>query len=47
MVKKMFIEITLCNLMTYVFKGHVTFVKIYMMKLNVSILNKLKIMSFL
>ena len=27
MVKKMFIEFKLCNLMTYVFKGHVRFVK--------------------
>ena len=29
MVKKMFIEIKLCNLMTYGFKGHVKFVEIY------------------
>ena len=36
MVKKMFIEIRLCNL-TYVFKGHV----------NVLILNGLKIIGFL
>ena len=28
----MFIEIRLCNLMTYVFKGCVKFVKIYMVK---------------
>ena len=27
-VKKMFTEIRLCNVMTYVFKGHVIFVKI-------------------
>ena len=47
MVKKMFIEIRLCNLMTYVFKGHVKFVKIYMAKFNVSILKRLKVMSFL
>ena len=46
MVKKMFIEIRLCNLMTYVFKGHVKIVKIYMAKFNVSILNRLKIMAF-
>ena len=32
MVKKMFIEIRLCNLMTYVFKGRIKFVKIYMVK---------------
>ena len=44
MVKKMFIEIRLCSLMTYVFKGHVKIVKIYMVKFNVSILNRLKIM---
>ena len=43
----MFIEITLCNLTKYVFKGHVKIVKIYMVKLNVSILNRLKIMDFL
>ena len=45
MLKKMFIEIRLCNLMTYDFKGgHVKFVEIYMVKihkLNVSILNRL------
>ena len=45
MVKKMFIEIRLCNL-TYVFKGHAEFAKIYMVKFNVSILNRLKIMGF-
>ena len=44
-VKKMFIEIRLCNL-TYVFKEHVKFAKIYMVKFNVSILNRLKIMGF-
>ena len=43
--KTMFIEIRLCNL-TYVFKGHVKFTKIYMMKFDVSVLNKLKIMFF-
>ena len=47
MVKKMFIEIRLCNLMTYVFKGHVKFVKIYTVKFNVSILNRLRTMSYL
>ena len=35
------------NLTTYVFKGHVKMVKIYMLKFNVSILNSLKIMGFL
>ena len=29
MVKKMFIEIRLCNYVTYVFKGHVKFAKMY------------------
>ena len=38
MVKKMFIEIRLCNPMTYAFKGHVKIVIIYMVKFNVSIL---------
>ena len=47
MVKKMFIEIRLCNL-THVFKGPVKFAKIYMeLKFNVSILNRLKIIGFL
>ena len=46
MVKKMFIEIRLCNL-AYVFKGHVKFARIHMVKFNVSILNKLEIMGFL
>ena len=46
MVKKMFIEMRLCNL-TYAFKGNVKFAKIYMVKFNVSILNRLKIMGFL
>ena len=46
MLKKMFIEIRLCNPMTYIFKGDVKIVKIYMMKFNVSILNRLKIMLF-
>ena len=39
MVKKMSIEIRLCNPMTYIFKGHVEIVKIYMVKFNVLILN--------
>ena len=45
MVKKMFIQIRLCNL-TYVFKGHVKFGRIYMVKFNVPILNRFKIMGF-
>ena len=45
MVKKMFIEIRLYNL-KYVFNGHVKFTKIYMVKFNASILNRLKIMGF-
>ena len=45
MVKKMFVEIRSCNL-TYVFKRHVKFAKIYMVKFDVSILNRLKIMGF-
>ena len=45
MMKKMFIEIRSCNL-RYVFKGHVEFAKIYMVKFNVSILDRLKIMGF-
>ena len=32
--------------MTYVFKDHVKIVKIYMVKFNVSILNRLKTMFF-
>ena len=47
MVKKIFIEIRLCNPMTHVFKGHVRIIKIYMMKFIVSIINKLKIIFFL
>ena len=46
MVKKMFIEIRLCNLTTYVFKGHVKIVKMYMAKFNESISNRPKIMGF-
>ena len=45
MVKKMFIQIRLCNV-TYVLKGHVKLAKIYMVKFKVSILNRLKIMGF-
>ena len=45
MVKKIFMEIRLCN-RTYAFKGHVKFAKIYMVKFNTSILNRLKIMGF-
>ena len=44
-VKKIFIEIRLCNL-TYVFKGRATFSKIYIVKFNASILKGLKIMFF-
>ena len=47
MVKKMFIEIRLYNLMACTFKGHVKFVKINMVKFNVSILNIFKITRFL
>ena len=47
MVKKIFTEIRLCNPMTYIFKGHVEIVKMYIVKFNVSILNRLKIMIFL
>ena len=47
MVKRMFIEIRLCNLTTYVSKGHLKIVKIYMVKFHISILNTLKIMGFL
>ena len=42
----MFIEIRLGNLMTYVFRGHVKIVKIFVVNFNVSILNRLKIMDF-
>ena len=40
----MFVEIGLCNPMIYVFKGHVKIIEIYMMKFNISISNRLKIM---
>ena len=46
MVKKIFIETRLRNLMRYIFKGYVKIVKVYMVKFNVSILNRLKIMGF-
>ena len=46
-VKKMFNEIRLCNRMTHVFKEHVKIAKIYIVKFNVSILKRLKIMFFL
>ena len=42
----MFIEVRLCNLTTYVFKGHVKIIKKYMVKFNILILNRLKIMVF-
>ena len=40
------IEIRLCNPMTYDFKGHVKIVEIYMVKFHVSVLIRLKIVSF-
>ena len=46
MLKKKFIEIRLCSPMTYIFKGDVKIVKIFMVKFNVSILNRLEIMGF-
>ena len=48
-VKNIFIEIRLYNLMMHIIKLHVKIVKIYMVKFNVSILNRfnLNIMSFL
>ena len=46
MEKKIFIEIRLRNLMTYVFKGHVKIVKISMVKFNLSILKCLKYWIF-
>ena len=46
MVKKMFIEIRLCNPMAHDCKRHVKIVETYVVKFNVSILNGLKIMSF-
>ena len=42
----MFFEMRLCNPVTYDFKGHVKILEIYMVKFNVSILNRLKIMGF-
>ena len=45
MVKKMFIQTRLCNL-TYVFKEHIKFAKKLMVKSNVSILSRLKIIGF-
>ena len=47
MMKKMFIEIRSCNPMTYIFKRDVKIVKIYIVKLNESILNRPKTMVFL
>ena len=47
MVQKMFTEISLCNLMAHVFKGHVKIVMKFMVKFNKLILNRLKIMGFL
>ena len=45
MLKKMFIEIRLCNPITYIFKGDVK--GDVMAKFNGSILNRLKIIVFL
>ena len=42
----MFIEFRLCNRMTCIFKGDVKIIKIYMVKFNVSVLNRLKIIGF-
>ena len=47
MMKKIFAEVRSCNPMIYVFKEHVKIVIIYMVKFNISILNKLIIMLFL
>ena len=46
-MKKIFIEIRLCNPMTYIFNGCVKIFKIWMVKFNVSILNRLKVKGFL
>ena len=46
MMNKMFIEIRLCYLARYVFKGHEKIAKVYMVKFNASILNRLKITGF-
>ena len=54
-MKKMFIEIGfklkkpvfVKGFLIYVFKGRLKIVKVYMVKLNISILNRLKIMGFL
>ena len=40
----MFIEIRLCKMLTYVFEGRAKIVKIFMVKFNGSVLNRLKIM---
>ena len=45
-VKKMFIKIRLCNRMTYVLKGHIKIIEIYMVKFNVLILKRRKIKAF-
>ena len=42
----MIIEIRLSNPITYHFKGHVKIVETYIVKFNVSILNRLKMMGF-
>ena len=45
-MKKVLIEIRLCNSITYDFKGHAKIVEIYMVKFNVSILNRLEVMGY-
>ena len=46
MVTKLFIEIRLCNPMTYNFKSYFKTVEIYILKFNVSVLNRFKITGF-
>ena len=45
-MKKCLLKLDFCNTMTYMFKVHVKMVKIYMVKFNVAILSRLKIMGF-
>ena len=42
-----FMKLDLCNPMTYMFKVHVKMVKIYMVRFDVAILNRLNIIDFL
>ena len=44
---KMFIETSLCNPMTYIFKEHAKIVNVYMVKFSLSIFNTLKVTVFL